>query len=93
CDIVTDDSLDLVVVVTPSQSHYQVTKQLLQAGKNVLVDKPMAASVEEAEELVKLATENNLFLMPFQSRRFDSDFLTVKQVIANGYLGRLTDLE
>ncbi|KAI3473751.1 hypothetical protein Pfo_031483 [Paulownia fortunei] len=92
-DIVTDDSLDLVVVVTPSQSHYQVTKQLLQAGKNVLVDKPMAASVEEAEELVKLATENNLFLMPFQSRRFDSDFLTVQQVISNGYLGRLTDLE
>lgn len=92
-DIVTDDSLDLVVVVTPSQSHYQVTKQLLQAGKNVLVDKPMAASVEEAEELVKLAAEKNLFLMPFQSRRFDSDFLTVQQVIANGYLGRLTDLE
>ena len=92
-DILTDPSIDLVVVVPPSSSHYAVTKQLLTAGKNVLVDKPMAANLEEAENLVALAQKNQLFLMPYQSRRFDSDFLTVQDVINNGYLGRLVDLE
>lgn len=92
-DIIEDETIDLVVVVTPSASHYQVTKQLLLAGKNVMVDKPMAASDIEARDLVNIAYDKKLFLMPFQSRRFDSDFLTVQRVIQNGYLGRLVDLE
>jgi len=92
-DIINDSTIDLVVVVTPSSSHYAMTKKLLEAGKNVLVDKPMAANFDEAKILVDLARKQGLFIMPYQSRRFDSDFLTVKQVIENGYLGRLVDLE
>ncbi|GMA68816.1 oxidoreductase [Leuconostoc litchii] len=92
-DIIQDQTIDLVVVVTPSDKHYQITKQLLLAGKNVMVDKPMATSEIEARDLVNLAYDKGLFLMPFQSRRFDSDFLTVQRVIKNGYLGRLVDLE
>lgn len=92
-DIINDYSIDLVVVVTPSSNHFSVTKQLLAAGKNVLVDKPMAANIVEAQALVDLARQNDLFLMPYQSRRFDSDFLTVQHVLNQGYLGRLIDLE
>ena len=66
-DILNDDSLDLVVVVTPAPSHYEVAKQLLLAGKNVLVDKPMVETLAQAEELVTLARERHLFFMPHDS--------------------------
>lgn len=92
-DILDDDTIDLVVVVTPSSSHFTVAKQLLAAGKNVLVDKPMAANLAEAQTLVQLAREQQLFLMPYQSRRYDSDFLTVQHILNHGYLGRLVELE
>ncbi|WP_419155558.1 oxidoreductase [Weissella minor] len=92
-DVLEDESLDLVVVVTPAPSHFTMVKQLLEHGHNVLVDKPMTNTLAEAEELVALAREKQLFVMPFQNRRFDSDFLTLKQVLAAGYVGRPIDLE
>ncbi|MFC4653296.1 oxidoreductase [Lactococcus nasutitermitis] len=91
-DIINDDTLDLVVVVTPAKFHYETAKQLLLAGKNVLCDKPLVETLEEAKELVKIAQEKNVFFMPFQNRRFDSDFLTVKKVIETGYLGDIIDI-
>ena len=78
-DIINDDSIDLVVIVTPAFAHYDYAKELLSAGKNVLCDKPLVETLEQAKELVALAKEKNLFFMPFQNRRFDSDFLTVKK--------------
>ena len=92
-DILTDDSLDLVVVVTPATSHFELAKQLLTAGKNVLIDKPMVQTVAQAQELIDLANAKQLFFMPFQNRRFDSDFLTLKHVLATGYVGRPVELE
>ena len=90
--ILTDDSLDLVVVVTPARAHFDTVKQLLLAGKNVLCDKPLVETLEQAKELIKIANEKRLFFMPFQNRRFDSDFLTVKKVLDTGYLGDLVDI-
>lgn len=91
-DIINDESIDLTVVVTPAFAHYDTVKQLLLGGKNVLCDKPLVETVEEAKELINIANEKNLFFMPFQNRRFDSDFLTVKKVIETGYLGDLVDI-
>ena len=91
-DIINDDSIDLVVIVTPAFAHYDYAKELLSAGKNVPCDKPLVETLEQAKELVALAKEKNLFFMPFQNRRFDSDFLTVKKVIEQGYLGDLVDI-
>ncbi|MDR3241176.1 MAG: oxidoreductase [Lactobacillaceae bacterium] len=91
--IVDDDTIDLVVVVTPAPSHFALVKQLLEAGKNVLVDKPMVTSIEEAKELLALAKQKKLFVMPFQNRRFDSDYLTLKHVLETGYVGRPVELE
>jgi predicted dehydrogenase len=92
-DILNDTSIDLVVVVTPADSHYALVKELLLAGKNVLCDKPLVEHLKEARELVGLADDENCFLMPFQNRRFDSDYLTVKKVLATGVLGEMLDIE
>lgn len=91
-DLITDTTIDLVVVVTPAFAHYETVKQLLLGGKNVLCDKPLVETVAQAKELIDIAHERNLFFMPFQNRRFDSDFLTIKKVIETGYLGDLLDI-
>ena len=92
-DIITDNTLDLVIVVTPAPTHFAFARQLLLAGKNILVDKPLVATAQEASELVDLANQKGLFFMPFQNRRFDSDFLTLKHVLNAGYVGRPVELE
>ncbi|GFH42235.1 oxidoreductase [Lactococcus hodotermopsidis] len=92
-DIIDDETIDLVVVVTPANTHFALVKQLLLAGKNVMVDKPAVEKLSEMEELIDIAKMKNCFFMPFQNRRFDSDFLTVEHILKTGYLGRIIDLE
>jgi predicted dehydrogenase len=88
-----DASLGLLVVATPSGSHFQVARQILEAGKNVVVDKPMAPSSAEIAELMKLAANRNLLLAPFHNRRWDSDFQTIHKLLHKGSLGRLVHFE
>lgn len=92
-DIINDDQIDVAVVVTPATAHYETVKTLLLGGKNVLVDKPMTETLAQAQELVDLARERDLFVMPFQNRRFDSDYLTLQHVLKTGYVGRPVELE
>ncbi len=88
-----DSSLGLYVVATPSGSHFEAARQLLLAGKNVVVDKPMAVHSGEIAELMKLAAARGLLLAPFQNRRWDGDFLTVRRLLGEGSLGRLVHFE
>lgn len=92
-EMLADNSLGLFVVATPSVTHFDVARQVLRAGKNVVVDKPMSVSSEQIAELIRLAAENNVLLAPFQNRRWDSDFLTVRKVLHEGSLGRLVYFE
>lgn len=92
-DILTDPAIQLVSVCTPADTHYSYAKQCLEHGKHVLVEKPFCATKKEAEELLELAKEKNLMIMPFQNRRFDGDFLAVKEVIEKGYLGEIVEIE
>ena len=92
-DLLADSSITLAVVCTPNASHFEVAKQCLLAGKNVAVDKPITATTAQAQELVSLAAERKLQLFAFHNRRWDGDFLTVKQVLASGELGRLVTFE
>lgn len=85
--------LDVVVVNTPVQTHFEFTKMALEAGKNVIVEKPFTVTVSEAEELVKLAEDKNLFLSVYQNRRFDRDYLQVQKIIAEGKLGVVREVE
>ena len=91
--MLADATLDLFVVATPSGSHFQVARQILAAGKNVVVDKPMAVASAQIAELMKLAAERNVLLAPFQNRRWDGDFLTIQKLLHEGTLGRLVYLE
>jgi predicted dehydrogenase len=87
-DTVLEDPLvEAVAVVTPPRTHYALVRAALEAGKNVLVEKPLATSVPEAEELVELAERRGLVLMPGHTFLYSPAVNKVKQLIAAGDLG------
>jgi predicted dehydrogenase len=88
-----DKSLELVAVATPNDSHIPLTKQLLSAGRNVVVDKPFALASAEVAEVIQLARKQKLLLSAYQNRRWDGDFLTVKKLLASGEIGNLVSFE
>lgn len=91
--VLTDPEVNLVVVNTPDRFHVPYALQILNAGKHVLVEKPFAPTAAEAKQVFALAKEKGLVCMPNQNRRFDADFLAVKEVLASGKLGQLVRLE
>ena len=92
-DALADSSIGLFVVTTPSGTHFELARQILEAGKNVVVDKPVCATSAEVAQLMTLAAAKNVLLVPFHNRRSDSDFQTVCKVIGEGSLGRLVSFE
>ena len=91
--MLSDASLNLFVVATPSGTHFQVARQILEAGKNVVVDKPVAVASGEVAQLIALARAKNALLVPFFNRRWDGDFLTIQRLLGEGSLGRLVYFE
>jgi scyllo-inositol 2-dehydrogenase (NADP+) len=88
-NILQDSSIQLVIITTPNTLHFKMAKQSLLAGKHVVLEKPMVNTVAEAEQLISLAKERNLMLSVYQNRRWDNDFLTIKQLITEGTLGEI----
>jgi predicted dehydrogenase len=91
--VFADRGVELVVIATPNDSHYDLARRALEAGKHVVVDKPFTVTVEEAQELTGLANESGRLLSVFHNRRWDADFLTVRQLIASGELGDVVHFE
>lgn len=91
-ELLNDPAVELVVVNTPNFSHYDYTRQALLKGKHVLVEKPFAATAEEAQALFELARETGKQVFVYQNRRWDSDYLAVKKVIDSGVLGKLAEV-
>lgn len=87
------DALDLVVVATPNRSHVPMARAALEAGLGVVVDKPLAPTAAEARALVRLAGERGRLLTVYQNRRWDSDFLTLRRLVAEGALGDVLRVE
>ncbi|MFF4230209.1 Gfo/Idh/MocA family oxidoreductase [Streptomyces sp. NPDC001820] len=85
--------LDLIVIASPNKTHVPLATAALKAGLPVVVDKPLAGTAAEARELAALADERGLLLSVFQNRRWDDDFLTVQQLIADGELGKVQRFE
>ncbi|MGB8196262.1 MAG: Gfo/Idh/MocA family oxidoreductase [Acidimicrobiales bacterium] len=79
--------LDLVVISTPPNSHYQWAKESLLRGIHVVLEKPMALTADQCDELILLASEESLMLVAYQNRRFDDDFVTMRQIIRSGEIG------
>jgi predicted dehydrogenase len=92
-ELCTDKELQLIVVNTPTHLHFEQAKMVLQAGKNMVIEKPFAITVKEAEELTALAEANHLFLSVYQNRRYDGDFRAVKDVVEKGLLGEIREVE
>ncbi|TFY69465.1 hypothetical protein EVJ58_g369 [Rhodofomes roseus] len=80
-EVLSDPEVELVFISTPSETHYALAKLALEAGKHVLVDKPVTATAQEAYELGDLAKAKGVVLYPFQNRRWDSDFLTLRKLL------------
>lgn len=79
--------LDLIVIASPNRTHVPLATAALEAGLPVVVDKPVAGTAAEARELAALAEERGLLLSVFQNRRWDNDFLTLRELIDEGGLG------
>jgi predicted dehydrogenase len=88
-----DKSVEVVVVSTPNETHFSLAKQVLEAGKHVVIDKPFAPTSEEARALGQLAKNKGLLAIPFHNRRWDGDFLTVRKLLRESALGRLVTFE
>ncbi|QPK02523.1 oxidoreductase [Enterobacter mori] len=85
--------VDLVVIASPNATHAPLATLALNSGKHVVVDKPFTLDMQEARDLIALADEKQLLLSVFHNRRWDSDFLGIKQVIEQGSLGKIKHLE
>jgi Predicted dehydrogenases and related proteins len=90
-ELLNDKEIELVVINTPDTTHYDFVRQALNAGKHVVVEKPFVFTVTEGLELIALAYEKSLLLTVFQNRRWDGDFMTVKNIIEQGLLGRVVE--
>ncbi|HEY0503082.1 MAG TPA: oxidoreductase, partial [Lysobacter sp.] len=90
---VVDAGIDLVVIATPNDTHFPLAQAALRAGKHVVVDKPMTPSLSEARELEATARAHGRVLAVFHNRRWDSDFLSVRQAMREGLIGEVRHFE
>ncbi|MCO8645308.1 Gfo/Idh/MocA family oxidoreductase, partial [Burkholderia multivorans] len=84
------DDIDCVVIATPNDTHFALARRVLEAGRHVVVDKPVTLTADEALALARLANARSRLFAPFHNRRWDGDFLTVRRLVESGELGRLT---
>jgi predicted dehydrogenase len=82
-------SVDAVVIATPVHTHYSLAKQALLAGKHVLVEKPITARSDQAEELVQLAADKGLVLMVGHTFQYNPAVEAVREIIQSGQLGKI----
>lgn len=92
-EMISNKELELIVVNTPVQTHFEYAKKALEAGKHIVVEKPFTIDAAEAKTLEALAKEKGLFLIVYQNRRYDGDFAAVKEVINSGVLGDIKEVE
>lgn len=92
-ELLADKEVELVIINTPDDTHYEYSRLALEAGKHVVVEKPFTTTVEQGETLVELARKKGKMLSVYQNRRWDADFLTVKDIIDKKLVGRLVEFE
>src|ERR1700676_487396 len=92
-ELLSIDTIQLIVIATPNQTHFPLAVQCLQAGRDVVVDKPFTTTVSEAVELLNLAKSLHRLLSVYHNRRFDADFQALRSAVAGGELGRLVRFE
>ena len=91
-ELVADEEVELVVVAVPSHAHAQQAMEALAAGKHVLVEKPFAASFEEAERMFTAAARADRQLIASQNMRFEGGFLRIRELVESGRLGEIVQI-
>ena len=92
-ELLADKEIQLCVIATPNDSHFELARTCLLAGRDVVVDKPFAPTLRESEELVRLAAACGRLITVYQERRWDGDFETVKKIVQSGRLGTIVEYE
>ena len=85
--------IDICIITSPSIFHYDQANIVLQAGINVLVDKPIVNNIKQLEELMQISTKNNCLIASFLNRRLDNDFITVSDLLAKKVIGEVKRID
>jgi predicted dehydrogenase len=91
--MINDSSAELIIICAPSSEHYRLAHYALSQGKHVIIEKPFVTQLEQGQSLLELATQQNKILAAFHNRRWDGDFLTLKQLINSNELGEVKYFE
>jgi scyllo-inositol 2-dehydrogenase (NADP+) len=92
-EMLADKSLELIVITTPNDSHFDYAWRALEAGKHVVVEKPFTITSADARKLIKQAEKKNRILSVYHNRRYVSDFLTIRQLLKEKKLGEIVEFE
>jgi scyllo-inositol 2-dehydrogenase (NADP+) len=92
-ELLADESLELVVITTPNDTHFEYAWRALEAGKHVVLEKPFTITSSDAKKLIDQAAKTNRVLSIYQNRRYVSDFLTIQQLLKEDTLGKLVEFE
>ena len=92
-DMLSRSDFDLIIIATPPSTHFELAKASLLEGKHVIVEKPMCLTVDEVDELQSIAISSGLALTVHQNRRYDADFLTLREIIESGEIGEVFNIE
>lgn len=92
-EILNDYSIELVIVNTPTNTHFEYTKKVLLAGKHAVVEKAFTTTIAEAIELDELSRSVDKKISVYQNRRWDSDFKTVRKIVEEDWLGNIVEAE
>ncbi len=92
-ELLANPEIDLVIICSPNVLHYPHAKAAMQAEKHVIVEKPFTVNSTEAQSLIEISKETGKQVFPFHNRRWDSDLLTLKNILEQGLLGKVVDYE
>ena len=92
-DLAKDPSIDIVIIATAPNSHAELAIQMMDAGKNVVCEKPLALNLKETAAMVEMANKKRVLLSCHQNRRWDVDYLAIKQAVQDGLIGDLFYIE
>jgi scyllo-inositol 2-dehydrogenase (NADP+) len=92
-ELLQNEAIDLVVITTPNETHFPYAKAALEAGKHVVLEKPVTNTSAEAKQLLEIAARSGKVLSVYQNRRYVSDFLTIKEILDKKLLGEVHTFE
>jgi len=90
--LLLDETIELIVVNTPNNTHFELAKRVLASGKHVLIEKPVTTTLEEFEILLELAAKVNRNVFVYHNRRWSSDIMAAKNIIESGKLGNIVEM-